>query len=214
MDWDWDSHRRMQRALQDWYGRQAQRLHGEAEAIREGALQEVFALRRQLELMELGASGEMPVSPHVANQLYEQLKTLSDRLSPSFLQDNLPLAIATRLEAWQQLHPSITIHSTLPAEWVPGPYERSYFLLTTLDDLLSLVLTESVTAIAIKLTDHTSTQGLEIDVHVTERWLEEKESALQDLGCVFQFLMSGKYDLEWDDPLYRWRGIWPTELLL
>lgn len=213
MDWDWNSHRRMERALQDWYGRQAQRLHGEAEAIREGALQEVFALRRQLELMELGGVGEASVSPHIANQLYDQLKGLSDRLSPSFLQDNLPLAIANRLEVWQRRYSSIAIHSTLPTEWSPMSYERSYFLLTALDDLLSLVLAEPVMAIAVTLSAHDSVQRLEVNVQVAEPWATEKEIALQDLGCVFQFLMSGKYTLEWDDPIYQWRGDWPAELL-
>jgi len=216
MDWGWSSHTRMQKVVQSWYGRQVQRLHGEAEAIREGALQEVFALRRQLELLQMGAStveeegDRPPLTPEIADRLYDRLKELSDRLSPSFLEDSLPLALRTRLDAWQHRYPHIPIHLNLPSEWPPLPYEHSYLLLTILEDVLSLALTDlSATAIAVSLEAHPS-QILDIAITVPDGNFDTEAAALEDVGLVFQWLLQGKYTLNWNHSTCQWRGVWPA----
>ena len=108
-----------QSALQWWHQRQCDRQHHSAELIRDGLLQNLFALRRSLELTH---AQQQPVSAeqlHQLESLYGELETISNHLSPAFSRDNVTLAMQHILNRWQSEHPTVTLSSHLTANASP-----------------------------------------------------------------------------------------------
>lgn len=104
-----------QSALQWWHQRQCDRQHHSAELIRDGVLQNLFALRRSLELTHVQ---QQPVSSEQLRQiesLYGELETISNHLSPAFSRDNVTLAMHHILNQWQSDHPTVNLSSHLMA---------------------------------------------------------------------------------------------------
>lgn len=99
--------------LRWWHRRQAQWLNHQAEAIRNGLLQDLLALRRQLELQ----AGDRQTCLGAMEQLYTALENLGDQLSSPYGQDSLPLAIRYALQPWQdQLPLQLDLPNAWPAE--------------------------------------------------------------------------------------------------
>lgn len=189
-----------QQAVRWWYQRQAIQLHQEAEHIRDGLLQEVFTLRRQLELSLIGPDRASAVVNQdwltVIEQFHTSLKHLSDQLSPPFIGESLPLAIQALLESWRSRHPQIQLDVTLPADWQQEPYEHSRAILAALNELLRMYVSEPLTDAAVsvnlKLQGHVS----QLRVHITyaEAELPRQKLYLQEsdwLRRSFQFLTGG-----------------------
>lgn len=114
------------------YRHQAQTLHNEAETIRNGILQDLFALRRKLELTCPLVGGEACTEEPCLEdieQIYTALETLSDRLSSPYLQDSLPLAIQHALHPWQT---AVSLTLDLPSTWAVEPPEHVTLILSLL----------------------------------------------------------------------------------
>ena len=100
-----------QRALQWWNQRQLDRQHQSAERIRDGLLQDLFAIRRSLEVTQHSS----PTGSHLTqvmtqlDTLHLGLETLSNHLSPPFAHDHFNLAIQHYLQQWQQEHPTVSL---------------------------------------------------------------------------------------------------------
>jgi hypothetical protein len=136
-----------QRALRWWQSRQAIQSHQVAEDIRNGLLQKSFSLRRNLEVALGDATGDIPLNQAWLNALedfHNDFKRLSDRLSPPYLEESLPLAIQYRVEEWQLHYPGCEFTLDLPAHWQAEPSEHSLVLLTALDELWRLVCSRPV----------------------------------------------------------------------
>ncbi|MBD1874988.1 hypothetical protein H6F75_15985 [Nodosilinea sp. FACHB-131] len=112
--------------LRWWYRHQAQWLNREADAIRNGLLQDLFAVRRQLEL--LPGDGGLAAVEH----LYQSLEDLGNRLSSPYLHDSLPLAIQQALANWPTQVPA---RAELPGQWPVEPVEHTLLLLAALNHL-------------------------------------------------------------------------------
>ncbi|MBD2108785.1 hypothetical protein [Nodosilinea sp. FACHB-13] len=112
--------------LRWWYRHQAQWLNREADAIRNGLLQDLFAVRRQLEL--LPGDGGLAAVEH----LYQSLETLGNRLSSPYLHDSLTLAIQQTLLDWP---PQVATRAELPTQWPTEPVEHTMLLLSVLKHL-------------------------------------------------------------------------------
>ncbi|MBE9157956.1 hypothetical protein IQ265_14130 [Nodosilinea sp. LEGE 06152] len=112
--------------LRWWHRHQAQWLNREADAIRNGLLQDLFAVRRQLELLPSG--GGLATVEH----LYEALADLGNRLSSPYLHDSLPLAIQQALADWP---PQVPARAELPGQWSVEPVEHTLLLLAVLNHL-------------------------------------------------------------------------------
>ncbi len=138
---------RMQRSLRWWQGRQVARQRHQAEVIRDGVLQDSFALRRSLELALMNSSDRPPqveskelTSDWLAKTetIQSSLETLTNHLAPPYLNDHLPLAVRFLLEQWQQHHPNGSIEMTLPDPWWQPSRENSQIVLATLEELLRI----------------------------------------------------------------------------
>ena len=105
-----------QSALQWWYQRQCDRQHHNAELIRDGVLQTLFALRRSLELTHAQQQSVSSDQLGQLESLYGELETISNNLSPAFSRDHVTLAMQHILNQWQSTHPTVTLSSHLTVD--------------------------------------------------------------------------------------------------
>lgn len=117
--------------LRWWHHYQAEQLNQEADRIRNGLLQEVVALRRQVELTCPGHNADCDAHLSSLSQLYTSLEQLSDRLGSPYLHDSLPLAIQHALVPWQA---QLRLH--LPPTWPPEPMEITRLVIALVQHLL------------------------------------------------------------------------------
>ena len=142
------------RALQWWQPRQDDQLYQAAEEIRNGLLQKSFSLRRNLEVTQQGSIVDLALSQTWLNTLEDlnhDLKTLSDRLSPLYLEESLPLALNARAEQWRVIYPSCQFTLDLPTEWPSEPYDRSQVLIVALDEMFHIVMSPSIPKLSVVL---------------------------------------------------------------
>jgi hypothetical protein len=129
-----------------WHRHQTEWLNHEADAIRNGLLQDLFAMRRKLELLNEDCNACLADVEH----LYAALENLGNRLSSPFIHESLPLAIQHVLSPWQGQLP---IKVDLPAQWSVEPAEHIMLLLSVVDYLLNRLgkLTPSPQQITVSL---------------------------------------------------------------
>jgi hypothetical protein len=200
--WLVGSYLQIRRALQWWSRRLSIQLLREAENIRDGLLQDSFTMRRSLEL-SLGDNVEVLVKKNrdwlrQFESFHDSLGQLSDRLSPAYIEDSLPLAIQALVERWQKgsVIP-VKIDLELPQHWTQEPADRSLLLLGTLDELLRITLSELLTELKILICLKRHKDMGELSVHISypnEATLVSYSGfkELQYLSQVFQFLTSGQ----------------------
>lgn len=101
----------------------------ESDLIRNGALQDLFALRRRLELSGQARlnTEEDQVEHHLAQleKIYAQLEAFCDRIDPSHLEDSLPLALFHAVKPCQR---RLCLSLDLPHTWEPEPIELTWLL--------------------------------------------------------------------------------------
>lgn len=190
----------VQQALQWWYHRQCVRLCNEAEAIRDGRLQEAFIIRRYLELSLFYSEENSMLSVQAwlstIEHLHNSLRELSDYLSPPYLNESLPLAIQQVVESWKVRYPAAQFSVELPADCQPQSYDRSRIVLTTLDELLYLVMLEGVPTpiITICLNLHQPRHQLMVQFAYPNSLtpsVDARSSELEHLSRAFCFLTWG-----------------------
>lgn len=144
---------RVQKALQWWSYRQSARLLLEAEQIRDGLLQETFTMRRNLDLLFLDdlslPNDKVQDSIKRIENFHHSLVKLSDRLFPESLQDSFPLAIESLVEPWLVSNPHLHFHIDMPISWRHEPGERGLIILTLLQELLTVTLSELLRPVSI-----------------------------------------------------------------
>ncbi|NJL47241.1 MAG: hypothetical protein HC929_06750 [Leptolyngbyaceae cyanobacterium SM2_5_2] len=114
--------------LRWWHQHQTQWLASEADAVRNGLLQDLFAVRRQLELM----AGDDIHTLATVEHLYDALENLGDRLSSPYGQESLPLAMQHALKGWPS---ELALEARLPNRWPVEPIEYVTLVLSVLEHL-------------------------------------------------------------------------------
>lgn len=206
-----------QRSLRWWYNRQLMQHCRDAEMIRDGLLQESFTLRRTLELHLVNPPKLTKESNHELLTTFERfhhdLKELSDRLSPPFLDDSLPLAIQHLLNGWQASYPLIQIQSNLPSDWQAQTYEQSRLILAMLNELLKISLSDASTAaiIMLCLTAQENVSELTIEIQSLNQaivWFNWQD--LRYLKQAFCCLMPGQCSIRQTNELIRCHFRWQS----
>jgi hypothetical protein len=164
----------MQKAMQWWSEKLTTRLWCESEQIREELLQDMFAIRRSLEL-SLVNNRDISIAMSQDwlerfGQLHQSLGLLRNVLSPAYIEESLPLAIQSMLNQWEYsfsqregvapiadnlahecLRSSspnrLTVATELPADWLPEPLGRSRVILSTVSELLKIAVPEAESGI-------------------------------------------------------------------
>ncbi len=164
----------MQRSLRWWQARQSDRQWHAAEGIRDGALQDSFAMRRSLELaLTPRVHRPEPAPEQTAHWLaqietiQQDLEALSHHLSPPYWEDNFPLAVRSLLERWHRTHPGLTVATTLPHPWCQESGEAGRIVLMALDELLRLTLPADPTPIALQVSLQQQEQVQELIIHMS-----------------------------------------------
>lgn len=138
------SRREAQQALQWWDHQQAIHTRQQAEQIREDLLQELFTMRRSLELAPTGAILELPEGwLDKFEQLHHSLEQIGYALSPPYVEENLALAIQYLLEQLQLEQPGLTVQMQLDNQPDRSEHNRSEHnrvILMALDQLLRIAL--------------------------------------------------------------------------
>lgn len=138
----------MEQALQWWYGQQSRQLSWEAAQIRDGLLQESFALRRSLELCQSrpdkSSFGSNDNWIEKFEVFYTYLQELSDRLCPPYLEEGLPLAIKYLIKKWQTDQPDCEFQLQLTSQWQMQLPEQDRLILNTIEQLLKLEIANFV----------------------------------------------------------------------
>lgn len=189
------------------------KLRHEAEAIRNGLLQESFVLRRSLEMSaHQGKFSECGCLERM-EQLHGALKELSDRLSPPYIDESLPYAIQHLLKSWQGRYPSLSIRSRLPDDWQNDPYEQRRAILMVLDELLQISLAElpSISAIDLCLEQQNQRASLKIDIsYANSSPLNpySKSPNLNYLRSIFEALASGNCSYRYTDLYMEFHFYW------
>ncbi|MGB3613531.1 MAG: hypothetical protein WBA10_07020 [Elainellaceae cyanobacterium] len=206
-----------QHALTWWHQRQVDRLHDSAELIRDGLLQELFAIRRGLELASdedgLDTQASLQDGLRQLEALHLQLETVSNLLSPAFVQDSFPLAVQYSLKAWGQRHPAITLTTQL-SHRKTAPDFSSRITLTSLEELLRLTSDnlEAGTEITINSNDEELSSSLTVQIKNLTcdriRSIAQIEE-LRHLQKSFEFLTGGLMQQQADDRQIRWEFVWP-----
>ncbi|NEQ50364.1 MAG: hypothetical protein F6K11_09565 [Leptolyngbya sp. SIO3F4] len=196
--------------LRWWHKHQAQKLHQVADRIRNGLLQELFAIRRQLEVScetEDNAAA-FGCDLHLANleHIYHQLEHLSHDLNSPFL-DSLPLALQHISQPW---HQKLSLTTELPSTWSPEPVEHVQLFITFVDSFLSQLATNtSLNQCGLELIQHTTSKEL-ICYATGDNLSTRLTESLLPLLETFRLLTQGEYNQTVQPQLIRWELRWRT----
>ena len=127
--------------MQWWFQSQSVKLVTEAEAIRDGLLQESFSVRRTLESLteRENLSTQVQEWLKTLEQLHYSLIDVSDRLVPPHIEHSLPLALKWLSQSWQK-NPQLKIETNLPTDW-EDELTHSLVVIRIVDELLRITLT-------------------------------------------------------------------------
>ncbi|MEA5464068.1 hypothetical protein [Leptothoe sp. PORK10 BA2] len=116
-----------------WHRHQAEWLANEADGIRNGLLQDLFAIRRQLELTPDKEHNSLAL----VEGLYHELEALGNRLSSPYLHDSLPLAIQDALQQWPA---DLALSLSIPPHWPREPLEYVALLQSMIEHLRQMLI--------------------------------------------------------------------------
>jgi hypothetical protein len=169
------------------------------EMIRDGVLQEIFSLRRGLELSSLAGlsppSSEMTVWIDQLELLYQNLDRLGDRLHPPYLEDSLDLALQHMIGRWIDKYPGITLSIQHPRCLEPSTPGFNRVLLFAVEQLLLLFpRVQDMIKVRVLLTEKDTLSILRLTLELTQQNLAHLDSVLQEieyLQIVFPVLVDG-----------------------
>jgi hypothetical protein len=200
------SYLRMQRSLRWWQARQSEYQSAQADLIRDGVLQDSFALRRSLEFALTHPGDDLVPNPLTGlaqkwlgqvEAIQSTLETVSNHLAPPYCTDNLPLAVRFLLEQWQQQHPNVTVTVTSIGGWCQQPGDSNRIVLMALHELLQLTQPEGVDPVALQANLQQHNQVQELIIHLSTPDLSKvktlwDQQALTSLQQSFGCLTSGR----------------------
>lgn len=138
-----------QKALQWWYYRRSLHLQNQAEQIREGLLQEIFSVRRDIELAQVNETKHFNEKCQdwlaKVEHIHTSLEQVSHQLSPFYVNESLPLAIQYGIELYRQQHSTGEVSVELPTAWTHHSAEQSQVILAVIDELLRIAVPFSAT---------------------------------------------------------------------
>jgi hypothetical protein len=194
-------HAKVQKALRWWNFRQSTRLDRQAEKIRDELLQELFTLRRSLELVPMDNVGLL--GDHYQEWLnkiekvHYSLEDLSHFLSPPYMEESLPLAIQYRLKQWQQKNSMVNVQMELHSPKYRGSPDQNRVILMVMDELLQLVVPKDLLKepLSIRLNSRGGKSELQLQItypHEAMLMSLQRTKELNYLRQVFRLLTGGR----------------------
>ncbi|NJO64346.1 MAG: hypothetical protein HC836_41120 [Richelia sp. RM2_1_2] len=211
------SYRRSQQALIWWNGRQYGKMRYEGEVIRERILQDLFILRRNLELSKVNSrESQLKLEKYdleTFEKLHHSLKQLSEYLYPAHIDDSLGLAVACLVEYWKLQIPGLNLQLDIQTDWHDESYERSRVILMVMSELLqiTLPLISPSVSISISLEQQDSRNQLIVKFDSPDISKLESYSCSQQLDFlkhIFTFLIPGKCFYRKQKSMQIWYFYW------
>ena len=203
--------------LRWWHQYQAQMLNHEADMIRNGVLQDMFAIRRRLELSCLTQPNaeEFGCEDHLAKlrRIYILLENLSDRLELPYLQESLPLALQHAVQPWRE---SVRLRARLPHTWEAEPVEHTRLLVMLAENLLQHLATAAISPRHCDITLQHQFGVKELTFHMLYResppasLTEQTAISMKPFLETFQILTQGDYSQDLQARSLTWALRWKT----
>ncbi|KYC37708.1 hypothetical protein WA1_04100 [Scytonema hofmannii PCC 7110] len=204
-----------QQALRWWYQRQHLRMCQEAELIRNKMLQELFVLRRHIELSRLSCSESKFDEKNLdrIQKIHSSLIDLSEYFYPAHLDDGLPLAIRAFVESRQSHLFNLNIQLDLPETWNQGSEEINRILLMLLHEAIEIINDHnaSYSSILLSLKQEKRYSELRLKISSTVKFNHHDYSALQTLNYlshIFKTLTGGKSGYQQNEFSQIWYFYW------
>lgn len=189
-----------QQAMSWWYQRQHVRMCQEAELIRNQMLQELFVLRRNIELAQLNSSQTTFDEKNLEHiqRIHSSLVELSEYFYPAHLDDSLPLAIRCFIKSSQSRLSNLDIQLELPEEWNKESEEMSRVLLMILSESFEIFDRNQryLSSVLVSLNKNSSNKQLRLEIQHNSQPHHDNSDYLQELkslGHIFQTFTRGKF---------------------
>lgn len=203
--------------MQWWSQRQSLYLQRQAEEIRDGLLQDLFTMRRNL---ELGVANGVEISAQNCQtwlaqieKVHHALEQLGNSLSPPYIEESLPLAIQYLLERGKILDAQTHFCLEVPSQWSDRTPEYSRIVLMALYELLRIAMPKSLVEqpLSIRLAARQERGELTVQIVYPDKtklatFFHLKE--LKYLSQAFQLLTSGSCACQSQGTTLTWRFCW------
>ncbi|MDJ0616771.1 MAG: hypothetical protein QNJ63_08495 [Calothrix sp. MO_192.B10] len=217
MRWIIISRQKTRQALIWWYGRQHIRMCQEAELIRNKTLQELFIIRRNLELSQLNNDENLFDNKCLDNiqTIHHSLKKLSEYLYPAHIDDSLPLAIRSLLESCKFRFSLSNLNLELPETWENGSEENSRIILAVIEELLRITLSKtSIISIFLKLEQQIDSCQLKMQIrNIANLSHDSYQLEFDFLSSIFQIFTGGKCDYYQSFCTHTWYFCWRSKII-
>lgn len=208
---------RLQKALCWWSARQNQRYWDQSDQIINHLLQDLFIMRRELELNSTDKGNEP--NPHAADwvkrfeQVYHSLHALSDCLIPPYVEESLPLAIQALIKLRCLQCPNVNFGVDLPSHWHSNSTEQNRLILTLLDELLRITVLAVSAPLSLSIRGGTRQDAGELIVQITYPDWDSLSKTYRSVEIeywkqVFQFFVSGWCLVKNQELAVTWRLRW------
>jgi len=210
----------LKQAIHWWQRQTMAKQEANAEMLREGALQELFALRRSLEL-SLAADPSEAAERQLCwlsslSQISLSLDQLKQTLHPAYISDSLPLALQSRVERWRRQMPQTQFSLTIPPIWPVNCSYGNWLLLTVLDEMMLFLEPYLIAGatIALGLEHHLLMQKLTINLvnASLNGALLGSATTLEHLKTIFEELVTGEWSSQLENEQVLWHLHWPPRL--
>ncbi|NEQ51726.1 MAG: hypothetical protein F6K11_16560 [Leptolyngbya sp. SIO3F4] len=186
-----------QKAWQWWYHQQQQKQYYQAEIVRDGLLQEAFALRRHLEQ----ENQDVPASYlDQFNQFYQTLENLSNQLSPPFVDDSLPLALQFLIKQYTNVDGPFEIAAD--TDWSTESTENNHVVISVVHELLPLLQEDIRSSFNVRLWQDNSVNKLQLTGSLSKQQITASilsKTEVVYLKGIFHSLISGTLELKQDN---------------
>lgn len=190
---------KLRAAFQWWQDCWMRDMAQQEESLRDGALQDLLALRRGIELALL--TGLSPPSSDLAGWLgqlellYQNLDRLGDRLHPPYIEDDLNLALHHMMRPWLDKYSTITMSVQHP-QCLSGP-EFNRILLFATEQLLRLFIQlQDMMMLQVSLIEKNTLSILRLRLELIPQESDDLASVIQKveyLHTVFPLLVNGRF---------------------
>ncbi len=183
----------------------------QAEQMQDGILQDLFCIRRSLELANpTDLQPQQQVWLSQLEQIQRSIEQVGQYLSPAYVETSLPLAIQYAFNQWHVQHPQVTLQLDLPSAWEATNPAQDQFVLVALHQLLQLTDQPNLSKLQVRLTHPQSRQELVIQMSYPDSATRScsHNSDFVHLGRSFRLLTGGDCQFRREASLTHWCFRW------
>lgn len=206
--------------LRWWHQYQARALNQEVDLVRNHVLQDMFAIRRRVELFcqTPPVGKEFSFETHLAElkNVHKLLENLCDRLESPYVEDSLPLALQHAAQFWQS---HLALHLKLPQTWGLEPVEHTRLLVLFIENLWQQLATATPPPTHCEVVLGHGAEIRELTIEATypdalaPTFLSQISRLLLPFLETFQVLTDGDFDQSLQPRKLVWKLRWHAQVI-